>query len=169
MARATADEWIDEFRARIEIANAMSFWGPAAPEASELFHDALRDGDLPARLRRYGPDDVLQKWGSKVPPEYWEKHDPIHWKGGVVEIHRPTLKRWLSSGKKGAGRRPGRKPKWDWDGMLVEAEKVANESGLPDVKERLVDKLVKWFDDTYGDSPYRGNIRKKIRPLYERE
>lgn len=90
-----------------------------------------------------------------------------------LRVNTESLRLWrnpLANLTKGDApiRSVGRKPKWDWEGMLVEIVKLATrKSGLPNVHADLERHAANWFMSQTGDQPAESEIRLRISRIYK--
>ena len=91
-----------------------------------------------SNIRVWRPEDVAFDTGRQHPPEKKKPCAPLKGK-------------------------PGRTPKWDWDGAGRELMMLANSpDGLPYPQAAIEKHLSDWFMERCGDHPSESHIRKEV-------
>ncbi len=180
MAKPEMGKWCSEWHARRMIADALHYEGPRSSDAYVAFLDALRDGDIKARLKRDLDDCSLSKFPRDLDPSFWTGEtdgrpnvplDQIQLRG-IIEIDVGTVSNWLHPGADGRKRGPGRKTVFDWEGMWIELVLRANTpDGLdPDVNiTELAIDMHQWFETSGVNPPDTRTIEKKLARYFEQQ
>ena len=64
------------------------------------------------------------------------------------------------------GRKRGRPPKWDWEGLLVETIRVVHEEGVPDSLADLKKKMLAWCQANWKDEPAVSEVSKRASAVW---
>ena len=67
-----------------------------------------------------------------------------------------------------AGRKRGRKVKFDWDVIVAEVIRRVHEEGVPDNDRDFANKLFRWALDKFENPPADDSIRKKVPIWFSR-
>ena len=77
--------------------------------------------------------------------------------------------------KQTAGKNPGGRKPLPWDDFWIELVLIANDDGLaetadglPETQNRLVQRMLMWCRDRWGEEPGESTIRQRISALYKR-
>jgi hypothetical protein len=80
-----------------------------------------------------------------------------------------------SSSLKTAGKHPGGRKPLPWDDFWIELVLIANDDGLaetadglPETQNELVQRMLMWCRDHWGEEPGESTIRQRISALYKR-
>lgn len=166
MAVPPRAQWVDWGSACMQIRDYSGVSHAVGMDMERHLIEALRDGEVRARRTDNGQELQPQFWiNGKKALEAAERFSPLM----AVEIHLGGLEAWLSPASPGGRAGPGRRAKYDWEGMWIEVAHLANTpDGLPETQASLVDHLETWFEDTVGNSPARSSIEERISRLYTR-
>lgn len=73
---------------------------------------------------------------------------------------------WSSSSE--VSNRLGRPRQWDWDAIFCRIVLIANTTdGLPETQSKLIQEIMDFCMQTYGDYPSVSQIKKKTKPIYD--
>ncbi len=66
-----------------------------------------------------------------------------------------------------SGSQGGRPPEYDWDAFIIEIIRIADLDALPDKQSELIERMLQWCEDTWGEQPSLSVAKERISKIYK--